>query len=103
MLDLLSMSPEVQSLIFAADGANTSAWVRRVGQALLAIILVGGGLVLIGGGIIHLVKALRGENKDWGGAGLAIFTAIIGGLLLVAGVAFVLNLFQNLGQDFNIS
>lgn len=86
-----------------ADGANTINFGNRILNACIAVVSALGGGWLVVVAIKGLVVALKGDNKDWGKAGLAIVTGIVGGLLIAVAVASSWRaFFQRTGSDFNI-
>ncbi len=85
-----------------ADGANTIGYGNSILNACIAVVSALGGGWLVVVAIKGLVVALKGDNKDWGKAGLAIVTGIAGGLLIAVAASSWRAFFRNTGSDFNV-
>lgn len=90
------------NVIMATGGTQTRNYVMGAINALMTVLLGGGGLWLVVIGVKDVIKAMSGETKDWKGAGLGAFTGILGGALIVAAVGTVTSMFRSFGADFNL-
>lgn len=86
-----------------AGGENTKAKGQQVVSAIIVVVAGIGGLFLVAVAIKGIVMALKGDNKEWGRAGIELAVGIIGGVLLIAATATAWkSFFTNTGQDFNV-
>ena len=90
-------------MFFNADGQNTINYGNKIIAALIAIVSALGGGFLVVVAIKGIVMALKGDNKDWGKAGIELGIGIIGGVLLAVATATTWTaFFKNTGSDFNV-
>lgn len=86
-----------------ADGTQTIGYGNRIINACIAVVSALGGGWLLVVAVKGLVVALKGDNKDWGKAGLAVITGIAGGVLIaLATTTAWRTFFNNTGSDFNV-
>lgn len=88
--------------LLGADGQNTINFGRQKVMIALNIVCVLGGIVLMVPSVIHIVKALMGDNKDWKKALVNLAVGVIGLVITIAGGTGMYNAFNNSAQDFNI-
>lgn len=93
---------QVNSFFAAGGGQNTITKIKRWGEIGLSIVLIACGSWLLIKAIMGFTSAIHGNNKDWGGAMIAVLVGIIGGLFLTAGATWAISLFQNMGNDLEI-
>lgn len=93
---------QVNAFFAAGGGQNTITKIKRWGEIGLSIVLIACGSWLLIKAIMGFTSAIHGNNKDWGGAMIAVLVGIIGGLFLTAGAAWAISLFQNMGNDLEI-
>lgn len=88
--------------LLGADGQNTINFGRSKAMIALNIVCVVGGVVLMVPSVLHIIKALMGDNKDWKKALVNLAVGVIGLVIAIAGGVGMYNVFNNSAQDFNI-
>lgn len=88
--------------LLGADGQNTINFGRSKAMIALNIVCVVGGVVLMIPSVLHIIKSLMGDNKDWKKAMTNLGVGVIGLVIAIAGGVGMYNVFNNSAQDFNI-
>lgn len=103
-LHALALSQMLNAMNFmGAGGENTKNKGQAIVNSIIVVVAGIGGLFLIAVAIKGVVIALKGDNKNWGKAGIELAVGIIGGVFVaVAGAVAWHTFFQNMGQDFNV-
>ena len=103
-LHALALTQMANAMNFmGAGGENTKAKGQAIVNYIIVVVAGIGGLFLIAVAIKGVVMALKGDNKDWGKAGIELAVGIIGGVFVaVAGAVAWHSFFQGMGSDFNV-
>lgn len=90
------------SQYFGADGQWTTSKGVKIVAAIGAVIVGVGGAWLIVRGILDVINALKGNDKDMRLALQGVGVGIVGGVIIAAAFAGFNAFFKQAGQDFNV-
>lgn len=89
--------------LLGAGGGNTINFGKHELSIALNIVAILGGNFLLIPSIIHIVNALKGDNKDWTKAGINFITGVIGLLIAGWGASGITGLFTKTSSDFDVN
>lgn len=88
--------------LLGAGGGNTIGFGKQELSIGLNIVAVLGGFFLLIPSVLHIVQALKGDNKDWAKVGINALVGAIGLVFAVVGGSGIVNILTKGASDFNV-